>query len=225
MRPVVTNSDLERIPNGGELSIAADALITPLARDEAARRGISFRLIDPKAAIQPGGAPTRNAASTADRNVVAIAADHGGFELKEKLKGYIVDWGYELLDLGTNSSESVDYPDFAVAAAEAVVAGRAWRGVVIDSAGIGSAIAANKVPGARAALCYDRATARNSREHNDANILTLGAKLIPPELAREILAAWLETKFGGGRHAKRVEKITAIEARYSGARNPDPPTK
>jgi ribose 5-phosphate isomerase B len=225
MRPVVTNADLERIPNGGELSIAADALITPLARDEAARRGISFRLIDPKAAIQPGGAPTRNAASSADRNIVAIAADHGGFELKEKLKVYIVDWGYEVLDLGTNSNEPVDYPDFAVAAAEAVVAGRAWRGVVIDSAGIGSSIAANKVPGARAALCYDRATARNSREHNDANVLTLGAKLIPPELAREILAAWLETKFGGGRHAKRVEKITAVEVRYSGLKNSGPASK
>jgi ribose 5-phosphate isomerase B len=225
MRPVVTNSDIERIPNGGELSIPADALITPLARDEAARRGISFRLIDPNFAIQPGGASTRNAASSADRHIVAIAADHGGFELKEKLKGFILDWGYELLDLGTNSTESVDYPDFAVAAAEAVVAGRAWRGVVIDSAGIGSSIAANKVPGARAALCYDRATARNSREHNDANILTLGARLIPAELAREILAAWLETKFAGGRHAKRIEKITAVEARYSEAKNPSSSSK
>jgi ribose 5-phosphate isomerase B len=225
MRPVVTNSDLERIPNGGELSIAADALITPLARDEAARRGISFRLTDPISAIQPGGASTRNAAAAADRHVVAIAADHGGFELKEQLKNYIADWGYEVLDLGTKNTEAVDYPDFAVAAAEAVVAGRAWRGVVIDSAGIGSAIAANKVPGARAALCYDRATARNSREHNDANILTLGAKLISPELAREILAAWLETKFGGGRHAKRVDKITAVEARYSGAKGPGPASK
>ncbi len=225
MRPVVTNSDLERIPNGGELSIAADALITPLARDEAARRGISFRLIDSKTAIQPGGAPTRNAAAVADRHIVAVAADHGGFELKEKLKTYIVDWGYEILDLGTKNTDAVDYPDFAVAAAEAVVAGRAWRGVVIDSAGIGSAIAANKVPGARAALCYDLATARNSREHNDANVLTLGAKLISPELAREILAAWLETKFAGGRHARRVDKITAIEARYSCAKNPGPASK
>jgi ribose 5-phosphate isomerase B len=225
MRPVVTNSDLERIPNGGELSIAADALITPLARDEAARREISFRLTDPSTAIQPGGAPTRNATAAADRHTVAIAADHGGFELKERLKSYIVDWGYEVLDLGTKDTEAVDYPDFAVAAAEAVVAGRAWRGVVIDSAGIGSAIAANKVPGARAALCYDRATARNSREHNDANILTLGAKLISLELAREILAAWLETKFGGGRHAKRVDKITAVEARYSGAKDPGPASK
>jgi ribose 5-phosphate isomerase B len=225
MRPVVTNSDLERIPNGGELSIAADALITPLARDEAARRGISFRLIDPNSSIQPGGASTRNAAASADRHIVAIAADHGGFELKERLKGHIVDWGYEVLDLGTSSTESVDYPDFAVAAAEAVVAGRAWRGVAIDSAGIGSAIAANKVPGARAALCYDRATARNSREHNDANVLTLGAKLIPHELAREILASWLETKFGGGRHAKRIEKISAVEARYFGPKNTGPASK
>ena len=225
MRPVVTNSDLERVSNGGELSIAADALITPLARDEAERRGISFRLIDPKSAIQPGGAPTRNAAASLDRNIVAIASDHGGFEMKEKLKAYISDWGYEVLDLGTHGNEPVDYPDFALVAAEAVVSGRAWRGVVVDSAGIGSAIAANKVPGARAALCYDRATARNSREHNDANVLTLGAKLIPLELAREILAGWLETKFGGGRHTKRVEKIKAIEARYSGGKNPNPPEK
>jgi ribose 5-phosphate isomerase B len=220
MRPVVTNSDLDKIPNGGEFSIEADALITPLARDEAARRKISFRMVDPKFAIQPGGAQARNATVASDRNIVALAADHGGFELKENLKGYVVDWGYEVLDLGTNSTNPVDYPDFAVAAAEAVVAGRAWRGVVIDSAGIGSSIAANKVSGARAALCYDRATARNSREHNDANVLTLGAKLISPELAREILSTWLETKFGGGRHAKRIEKITAIETRYSEAKNP-----
>jgi len=95
-----------------------------------------------------------------------------------------------------------------------VVRGDAFRGIVIDSAGIGSSIAANKVPGARAALCYDRATARNSREHNDANILSLGARLIPAEVAREIVAAWLETPFAGGRHQKRVDKIRAIEKRH-----------
>ena len=225
MRPVVTNSDLEKVPNGGEYSIPADSLITPLARDEAARRGITFRMADPQMAIQPGGAATRNATPDADRHVVAIAADHGGYELKERLKAYIADWGYQVLDLGTGSNESVDYPDFALAAGEAVARGKAWRGIVIDSAGIGSAIAANKVPGVRAALCYDRATARNSREHNDANVLTLGAKLISPELAREILAAWLETKFAGGRHAKRVEKIAEIEARYSAAKIAGPASK
>ena len=109
---------------------------------------------------------------------MAIGADHGGFELKEQLKGYLRDWGYQVLDLGTDSAEAVDYPDFAEAVGNAVARGDAWLGVVLDSAGIGSSIAANKVPGVRAALCYDRATARNSREHNDANVLTLGAKLI-----------------------------------------------
>jgi ribose 5-phosphate isomerase B len=209
MRPVVTASDLEKTAAGGELGIASDALITPLARDEAARRNITLRIVR-DAADQPipGVAPAskRLSDSGADaigRKIVAIAADHGGYELKEKLKQFLEDWGYAVMDLGTTSTEAVDYPDFAAAAAEAVASGRAWRGVMIDSAGIGSAIAANKVPGARAALCYDRATARNSREHNDANILTLGAKLIALETAREILAVWLETKFGGGRREPR----------------------
>jgi ribose 5-phosphate isomerase B len=125
------------------------------------------------------------------------------------------DWGYVVLDLGTDGTAPVDYPDFAEAVASAVARGDAWRGVVLDSAGIGSSIAANKVPGARAALCYDRATARDSREHNDANVLSLGAKLISTESAREILAAWLETPFSGGRHQRRVDKIRGIEQRHS----------
>ena len=123
-----------------------------------------------------------------------------------------------MLDLGTDSTAAVDYPDFAEAVARAVASAEAWRGVVIDSAGIGSSIAANKVPGARAALCYDRATARNSREHNDANLLSLGARMIPAEVAREILAVWLATPFAGDRHQRRVDKIRAIEERYSKTR-------
>jgi len=129
------------------------------------------------------------------------------------LKGYLRDWGYSFLDLGTDSAAAVDYPDFAEAVGRTVARGDAWLGVVLDSAGIGSSIAANKVPGVRAALCYDRATARNSREHNDANVLTLGAKLISQEAAREILAVWLSTPFAGGRHQRRVDKIRSIEER------------
>jgi ribose 5-phosphate isomerase B len=116
-------------------------------------------------------------------------------------------------DFGTSSAEPVDYPDYAEAVGNEVASGKAWLGIVLDSAGIGSAIAANKVPGVRAALCYDRATARSSREHNDANVLTLGAKLIAPEAAREIVALWLATPFAGGRHQRRVDKIRAIEER------------
>jgi ribose 5-phosphate isomerase B len=145
--------------------------------------------------------------------VVAIGADHGGFELKQQLIGHLRDWGYQVLDFGTGSAEAVDYPDFAEAVGNAVAHGEAWLGIVLDSAGIGSSIAANKVPGVRAALCYDRATARNSREHNDANVLTLGAKLIAPEAAREIVALWLSTPFAGGRHQRRVDKIRSIEER------------
>jgi len=207
-RSVLTAADLEGVAPGGEVTIAPGTLVTPLAREEAERRGITLRV------VAPAGDPAKPSAIEAGRRVVAIAADHGGYELKEQLKGYLRDWGYTVLDLGTDSTAAVDYPDFAEAVANALARGEAWRGIVIDSAGIGSSIAANKVPGVRAALCYDKATARNSREHNDANVLSLGARMVSPEVAREILAVWLETPFAGGRHQRRVDKIRAIEARF-----------
>jgi ribose 5-phosphate isomerase B len=203
-RPVLTAQDLEKIADNGEIAIAPDTLITPLARDAAAERGITIRVEQPKS----------ESAASNYAQIVALGADHGGYALKEQLKKYLRDWGYTPLDLGTDSTEPVDYPDFAEVVANAVVRGDAWRGVVIDSAGIGSAIAANKVPGARAAQCYDRASAKNSREHNDANILSLGAKTITEETAREILALWLETNFAAGRHQRRIDKIRAIESRH-----------
>lgn len=213
MKPVITAADLERVPQNGEVSITADTLVTPLAREDAERRGISFRVASPAAGDSSSPAAPRQGPNEKSARAVAIGADHGGFELKEQLKSYLRDWGYQVLDLGTDSAESVDYPDFAEAVARAVAREEAWMGIVLDSAGIGSSIAANKVPGARAALCYDRATARNSREHNDANVLTLGAKLIAPEAAREIVALWLATPFAGGRHQRRVDKIRKIEER------------
>jgi ribose 5-phosphate isomerase B len=149
----------------------------------------------------------------AKHGVVAIGSDHGGFAMKGELKLYLHGNGYDVLDCGTDSPDAVDYPDFAEAVALKVASGEAWRGIVIDGAGIGSCMAANKVPGVRAALCHDHATAVNSREHNDANVLTLGAGLIGLALAKQIVNTWLLTEFGGGRHAKRVEKIMAIEGR------------
>jgi len=205
-RTVLTVRDLEAIAAGGEVVVPRGTIVTELAREEAEHRGITIRFQESKVAAAEAGDPTGS-------RVVAIGADHGGFDLKEELRGYLVQWGYKVLDLGTSSREPVDYPDLAEAVANAVVRGNAWRGIVIDTAGIGSSIAANKVPGARAALCYDRATARNSREHNDANILSLGARLIPAEVAREVVAVWLETSFAGGRHQRRVDKIRAIEDR------------
>ena len=145
---------------------------------------------------------------------VAIGSDHGGFELKETLKPEISVLGYEVVDVGTNSKEAVDYPDFAHEVAKQVGRGKAWRGIVIDGAGIGSCIVANKVPGVRAGMAYDYSTAINSREHNDTNVLTLGAGLIGVNLARLIVKTWLSTPFGGGRHAPRVDKISAVERQY-----------
>ncbi|MGB2954486.1 MAG: ribose 5-phosphate isomerase B, partial [Anaerolineales bacterium] len=136
---------------------------------------------------------------------------HGGFQLKETLKVFLSENGYSVVDCGTNSTDAVDYPDFARAVAEQVRGGNAWRGIMIDGAGIGSCMAANKVPGVRAAMCYDFSTAYNSREHNNANLLTLGAGLIGSSLAKQILSTFLETEFGGGRHARRVDKIMEIE--------------
>lgn len=153
--------------------------------------------------VQPGG-----------KKVVAIGADHGGYELKEALKGDIIALGFEVNDVGTSSKEAVDYPDYAHAVAQAVCSGRAWRGIVIDGAGIGSCIVANKVPGVRAGMAYDISSANNSREHNDTNVLTLGAGLIGVILAKQIVKIWLTTNFAGGRHAPRVDKIMAVERKY-----------
>ena len=151
---------------------------------------------------------------SAQKKTVAIGADHGGFELKELLKKDLAAMGYQISDAGTNSKDAVDYPDFAHEVARLVGSGKAWRGIVIDGAGIGSCIVANKVPGVRAGMAYDYSSAANSREHNDTNVLTLGAGLIGVNLARQILKTWLSTEFGGGRHAARVDKIVAIEKQY-----------
>ncbi len=184
---------------------------------EAELKEIVLRVIQQSAAVKMAERDTTPAASTPSAEVnktVAIGADHGGYELKEILKKELVEAGYQVLDSGTHSKEPVDYPDFAHAVASRVASGQAWRGVIIDGAGIGSCMVANKVPGIRAALAYDISSAVNSREHNDANVLTLGAGLIGVNLARQILKTWLETPFAGGRHSRRAEKIVAIEQKY-----------
>ncbi len=140
------------------------------------------------------------------KKVVAIGADHGGFELKEILKPDLTALGFEIIDVGTHSKEAVDYPDFAHEVARLVSTGKAWRGIIIDGAGIGSCIVANKVPGVRAGMAYDYSSAVNSREHNDTNVLTLGAGLIGVNLAKQIVKVWLSTDFGGGRHARPREQ-------------------
>jgi ribose 5-phosphate isomerase B len=213
-RALVTELDIRDLPFGTEFKAPAGALITPLARQVAMDRHVSFALApNPPPSPALPAAPSRPAPSGGGR-AVAVGADHGGFSLKEALKTSLRELGYEVIDCGTGSADPVDYPDFALAVAELVAQGRAWRGILVDGAGIGSCMAANKVPGVRAAMCYDQSTALNSREHNDANVLTLGAGLIGEALARQIVKTWLETPFGGGRHARRVQKIMETEKRF-----------
>jgi len=159
-------------------------------------------------------APSPARTEVSGRKVVAIGADHGGFELKEALKKDLAALSFEINDVGTNSKDAVDYPDFAHAVAQAVSSGKAWRGIMIDGAGIGSCIVANKVPGVRAGMAYDYSSAVNSREHNDTNVLTLGAGLIGVNLARQIVKTWLSTEFAGGRHTPRLDKIKSVEKKY-----------
>jgi ribose 5-phosphate isomerase B len=170
--------------------------------------------LTPPGTPQPTEAPAQAEAKPAVRKVVAIGADHGGYELKEILKPDLTALGFELIDVGTHSKEAVDYPDIAHAVARLVSSGKAWRGILIDGAGIGSCIVANKVPGVRAGMAYDYSSALNSREHNDTNVLTLGAGLIGANLAKQIVNVWLSTNFGGGRHERRVNKIAEVEKQY-----------
>ena len=142
---------------------------------------------------------------------IAIGADHAGFPLKEDLIVFLGSEGHDVLDMGTDSEASVDYPAFCAAAARAVVAGDADRAIVLGGSGQGEQIAANKVHGIRAALCHDLYLARLSREHNDANVLAMGARVVAPAYAHEIVSVWLATPFEGGRHEPRIEQIAAIE--------------
>lgn len=162
------------------------------------------------------------AASTAGPKTVAIGADHGGFALKGVLVKHLAEHGYGVTDCGTNGPDAVDYPDFAHVVARLVATGACASGIVIDGAGIGSAMAANKVPGVRAANAHDTSMARNSREHNYANVLTFGARMIGEGLALEIADTFLATPWGAERHGRRVAKITDIEQRYSRPKAEEP---
>ncbi len=160
-----------------------------------------------------GSAAVVRAAVPADwpPRTVALGADHGGFEMKEDLKRYLEAKGFAVMDCGTHAKESCDYPDIAVRVAGLVRDGKCEAGIVVDGAGIGSAMAANKVAGVRCAVCHDVATVLNSREHNDANVLALGAGVVPAALARRMASLWLATAHGGGRHLRRVMKIRELD--------------
>jgi ribose 5-phosphate isomerase B len=142
---------------------------------------------------------------------IAVGCDHAGYPLKVELKAYLTQRGHKVLDFGTDSEETVDYPQFCAAAARAVVDGRADRGIVLGGSGQGEQLAANKVHGARAALCNDLHLAELSRRHNDANVLAMGGRIVAVQLAKEIAQLWLDTQFEGGRHLRRLEQVAEIE--------------
>jgi RpiB/LacA/LacB family sugar-phosphate isomerase len=179
-------------------------------------RNIVTGVLDDAGRVPP--LPEREAPSpkTDSAATIAIGADHGGYPLKERIAFRLKETGHDVHDCGTDSTAAVDYPDFAHEVARLVADGTCRWGIIVDGAGIGSAMVANKVPGVRAALCYDLSTARNSREHNHANVLTLGAGLIGPNLALQIVDEWLATPWAEGRHADRVAKITSIQNHYAG---------
>jgi ribose 5-phosphate isomerase B len=197
-RSLITEVDIRSVTAGATLQINEKALVTPLAADLARERHITLERVT--IAVGPGRTPLR----------IALGADHGGFEMKEALKKVLQDLAYEYQDFGTNSTAPVDYPDFAQAVALAVARKTCDLGIMIDGAGIGSCMTANKVPGVRAAMCYDEASARNSREHNGANVLTLGGKIISNEQMRNIVRVWLASQLTEERHRRRVAKIDAL---------------
>ncbi|WP_026576339.1 ribose 5-phosphate isomerase B [Bacillus sp. UNC438CL73TsuS30] len=145
---------------------------------------------------------------------VAIGCDHGGYELKESLKKYLTELGYEYLDFGCHAKESVDYPDIAFLVGETVATNTDYVGIMIDGVGIGSGMVLNKIPGIRAGVCWDLSSVINSREHNNANVVSIGGQFIGEGLAKQLVKAWLETDFAGGRHDRRVTKIMEIESRF-----------
>jgi len=204
-RVLITAEVVRRASESGmDIEVPGGAIITPLARDTARQLGV--KIVINNSLVLGGQTKVENKVK-----IIGIGSDHGGYHLKENIKNYLDDMGYMYKDFGTHSTESVDYPDFAAAVARAVSSGECDMGIVIDGAGIGSAIAANKIKGILAAVCHDRFTARIAREHDNANILALGSKVVNEFQAKEIVRIFLTTEFAGGRHVRRIDKIFKLE--------------
>ena len=200
-KTLITEDDLRGLTEGAKVRIAENARFTPLANDIVREKRIEL--------IRKQGRQ-----ATLRVRTIAIGADHGGYPFKEKVKEFLAGFPVQVNDFGTNSTDAVDYPDYAHAVAKAVSEARADVGIIIDGAGIGSAMTANKVPGVRAAACYNPALAHNSREHNGANVLTLGSGQNSFDEIKEIVTAFLTSDLTEERHKRRVGKIDSIEKQY-----------
>lgn len=200
-RRILTGEDVQSLPEGASLEVEPSTILTDVAREWIEKKKI--RVVEKgetASRLQPVG--------------FALGSDHGGFEMKKTLKQFLQDAGASFHDYGTHGKSSVDYPDFAHAVALAVALGHAAKGIVVDGAGIGSAIVANKVPGIRAGACLDEASARNAREHNDINVMTLGASLMAPDKLKKVVTIFMQAELTEPRHRRRVDKIMAIENKY-----------
>jgi len=200
-KSLITEDDLRGLEAGAKIRVAENAKLTPLAQDIVREKRIELV----RKQSRRGSLKVKS---------VAVGADHGGFPFKEQLKDFLSELSLQVRDFGTNSIDAVDYPDYAHAVAVAVSDKTVDVGIIVDGAGIGSAMTANKVPGVRAAACYNAALAKNSREHNGANVLTLGSGQNNFNEIKEIVSAWLSTDLTEDRHKKRVAKIEAVEKQY-----------
>lgn len=222
-RSLISEADVREARAAGTrvIAVGPGTIVTPLAHDLARDHGITIEVSSAKGDRAPTierGAPAPEAdggpSPLSQRGVVALGADHGGFALKETIKEQLEARGVSVLDLGTHDTSSCDYPDLAAAVGKTIAIGEASWGILVDGAGIGSCMAANKVPGVLAATCHDERTARNSREHNGANVLCLGSGTLDAPSALKVVDAWLNTPTGGGRHQRRVNMIKDIERAF-----------
>ena len=197
---LLTGEEVKKAYRQGKkkLFLLPGTIVTPLARDvaEDLKVELLFPLLEEEELTS---------------GPVALGADHGGYALKEVIKKSLKEWGYEVIDVGTHSEQSVDYPDYAYQVAKLVSEKKAWRGIMVDGVGIGSAMVANKVAGVRAANCHNLFEIQNSRRHNNANVLCLGGQTLGPKLALSMVKLWLDEPFEEGRHARRVSKINRLD--------------
>ncbi len=212
MKKLLTEKDIYNAARESKtILISKDDILTPSARDKIKELGLT--IVDKEEAERLGEETLLNA-KTGRLNKIVLGSDHTGFRTKNMLTKLLTEKGFQIVDVGTYDEKSCDYPDFAFAAARKVQAGEADFGIVIDATGIPSAITANKLAGIRAATCYNEFSARSAREHNDANVLVLGARALGEETIKSILEVWLTTKFAAGRHQKRLDKISGIEKNH-----------
>ena len=207
MKKLITEDDIKKVIKSGanEILIENGSVLTPLAIDRIRNAGLKI-IKDPLSV----------STTTANSQIkIAIGADHTGVKLKKIISEILKQKGYDLFDVGTFTEDSVDYPDIAYSVANRVMIGEVDFGILIDATGIPSAITANKLPGIRAATCYNEYSARSSREHNNSNVLAIGARSIGEEVAKSIVEVWLNSKFLGDRHQKRLDKLSVIEEKYS----------